>query len=104
MENSLKFVEKYTEDETHDTSEVETVRKRKVRSSYHWSLCKTFPTAVEAEEEVKNEGTWSKVSSYTTVEGEKVTYRCNQAKKELPCASNLYLMYHSESQKVKIKH
>ena len=66
----------------------------------NWTFYRKYPTAEEAEEAVKSDEMWSKMTTYSTSKGERVTYRCNKARKDCPCPKGLYLLYHCDSQQV----
>lgn len=55
---------------------IKEARKRK-----DYQLKKTFNTAIEAEQEMSTQTTWSVCRAYNTTEGIKKFYRCNMVKK-----------------------
>jgi hypothetical protein len=63
---------------------------------------KSFPCFEEAEIAVKAETCWSRVSNKLTYEGRKIIYRCNKGpyRCEKTCPAAVYLLLHSNSQKV----
>lgn len=77
-------------------------RKRR-RINRVWLKEVTYESSKGAEEFVQSKNIWKITSSTNTSSGKRVDYRCTAAKYRVSeCPAGLYLLYHSENQRVSV--
>ena len=86
------------EHSSYETSRPATTSKRRM-----WIRTVVLDDGRAAREWCETEKTWAAIQTTESRAGTKVLYRCNRVKKRGPqCAKQMYLLYHSEDQRVSV--